>query len=111
MSQRDNFSSGFFLGALLGGVVGGLVGVILSTPNAQEESEVSGTNPEEGHPPRPRKRPLRLVNETVTEQSIEAARQGLEQKIAQLNEAIDDVRQQISQVHTQNEQTPQKFTS
>jgi prefoldin subunit 5 len=47
----------------------------------------------------------------VTEQSIEAARQGLEQKIAQLNEAIDDVRQQISQVHTQNEQTPQKFTS
>jgi TolA-binding protein len=111
MSQRDNFSSGFFLGALLGGVVGGLVGVILATPKAQEESEGSAANSDEGLPPRPRKRPLRLVNEAVTEQSMEAARQGLEQKIAQLNEAIDAVRQQISHVHTQKEQTPEKFTS
>ena len=35
----------------------------------------------------------------ATEDSIEAARLGLEAKIAQLNEAIDDVRQELGGIN------------
>jgi hypothetical protein len=39
-----------------------------------------------------------------TEESIELARHGLEDKIAQLNLAIDDVRQQLGTVKASPEQ-------
>ena len=42
-----------------------------------------------------KKRPLK----PSSEQNIELARRSLEDKIAQLNEAIDDVRQQLSTVN------------
>ena len=92
MSQSDNFLAGFLLGSLVGGIAGGVLGVVVS-------SKLSGT---ESEPPfkkaldkEPRKRKLT----PPTEESIEAARQGLEEKIAQLNDAIDDVRQQLSSVN------------
>jgi hypothetical protein len=97
MSKEDNFSGGFVLGAIVGGVVGGLLGVVLANPKSS--SDGSAVNPEELSLNRPRRRPLRGMGEPVTEQSMEAARQGLESKIAQLNDAIDDVRQQISTVN------------
>ncbi|MGB0564465.1 MAG: hypothetical protein ACPGVO_22105 [Spirulinaceae cyanobacterium] len=83
MSQRDGFASGFFLGAVLGGVVGGVVGV-LATTRRGEAAEAASDDPAD----------LRDL-----EPSIESTRRSLETKIAQLNLAIDDVRQQIGVVN------------
>jgi gas vesicle protein len=94
MSQQDNFSGGFFLGALVGGAVGALIGVVLSAPKEGRDrprGEVSSV-------PKPRKRPLRGLGDP-SEQTMEVARQGLEDKIAQLNDAIDEVRHQINGVN------------
>lgn len=94
MSQQDNFSGGFFLGALIGGAVGALVGVVLAAPKEPRDrprAEVSSV-------PKPRKRPLRGLGDP-SEQTMEVARQGLEDKIAQLNDAIDEVRHQINGVN------------
>jgi hypothetical protein len=101
--QQDNFSGGFILGAIIGGAIGGVLGAILINPN--KSNPITDELQEEPKVPRPRKRPLRVAIETPTgsEQSIEAARQSLEAKIAQLNEAIDDVRQQINTVNSQPE--------
>lgn len=96
MSQRDGFGSGFLLGALFGGLVGGVAGVLAV-------SRIKGDRP---------------VNETEwledeeeslnfnTEENMEVARRSLENKIAQLNGAIDDVRQQMSVIHATNGQDP-----
>ncbi len=92
MSQRDGFASGFILGAIIGGAIGGIVGALAAskrsalTPNALQANEdemlQSATTPE------------RI--EHNAEHGIEIARRSLETKIAQLNSAIDDVRQQLS---------------
>jgi hypothetical protein len=97
MSQRDNFSVGFLVGAMLGGVVGGVLGVVLSSRrlevSASEESLRSAK--QDAKAGKPRKRPLNPANE----KTIEVARRSLEDKIAQLNDAIDDVRQQLGNVN------------
>lgn len=89
MSNRDGFASGFFLGATLGGFVGGVLGVVLASRLANEENtealpEVRGK----------RNKPAKLTGE-----NMETARLSLEDKIAQLNQAIDDVRQQLGSVN------------
>jgi gas vesicle protein len=89
MSQQDNFFGGFVLGTIVGGVVGGIAGVLVSSRLAQEED---GLKKVEG---KVKKRSLK----PPTEQTIEVARRGLEDKIAQLNDAIDDVRQQLGAVN------------
>lgn len=96
MSQ-DNFSSGFLLGSAIGGIVGGLVGALLvsrrdldALPQLSEDD-----NPPEALPRKPSRRKLHSKDEY----RMEAARQGLDQKIAQLNEAIDDVREQLGHVN------------
>jgi hypothetical protein len=109
MSQQDNFSGGFLLGAVLGGVAGGVLGVMLAnramaTPSpepAQEKNDSAEIPPAQA----PRKRGLRLSRETNHEEGMENARRSLENKIAQLNDAIDDVRQQLGGVngHTRAE--------
>ncbi|GAB4379262.1 MAG: hypothetical protein Kow00121_33060 [Elainellaceae cyanobacterium] len=99
MSQQGNFIGGFLLGTVVGGVVGGIAGVLVTSRiNQAELSEVEGNLPKldkklenKGN----KKRPLKVS----TEQDIELARRGLEDKIAQLNEAIDDVRQQLGAVN------------
>jgi gas vesicle protein len=88
MSQQDNFFGGFVLGTIVGGVVGGIAGVLVSSRLAQEED---GLKKMEGKVKKNLKPP--------TEQTIEVARRGLEDKIAQLNDAIDDVRQQLGAVN------------
>ncbi|MDB9315134.1 hypothetical protein PN462_18610 [Spirulina sp. CS-785/01] len=95
MSQRDGFTGGLLLGALVGGVVGGVVGALAaSRQNSPEEKNnafLEEENPDGGENP---------------EERIETARRSLEGKIAQLNLAIDDVRQQLSSVngnHTEQE--------
>lgn len=103
MSERNNFWGGFLLGTLVGGTVGGIVGVLVSSRLANETDEEAfklgegklGEGKGEG-----RKR--RVLSQS-TEESMEVARRGLEDKIAQLNEAIDDVRQQLGNVNGQSE--------
>ncbi|MEM6612517.1 MAG: hypothetical protein AAF652_09725 [Cyanobacteria bacterium P01_C01_bin.72] len=87
MGQQNGFGTGFVLGSIIGGVVGGVLGTVLATG---KEKQVSGANPSK----------LEKGSETSfdTEESIELARHGLEDKIAQLNLAIDDVRQQLGTV-------------
>jgi hypothetical protein len=89
MSQ-GNFFGGFILGTVVGGVVGGVMGVLVSSRLSQtEELEADGIKAEK------KKRNLKAP----TEQTIEGARRGLEDRIAQLNDAIDDVRQQLGTVN------------
>ncbi|KPQ36134.1 MAG: hypothetical protein HLUCCA11_07940 [Phormidesmis priestleyi Ana] len=90
MSQH-NFASGFFAGALLGGIIGGVIGVLASDRLRQEpDDDFSQLSEEERR---------RLKNAT-TEERMEIARRGLEDKIAQLNLAIEDVRGQMGSVNS-----------
>ncbi|MEM9904997.1 MAG: gas vesicle protein [Cyanobacteria bacterium P01_D01_bin.44] len=92
MSQPDNFGSGFLLGTLVGGLLGGVIGALaasrLQQPSEAEEdfSLISDDL-------------KRNLAEASTEEQMEAARRGLEDKIAQLNTAIEDVRQQLGSVN------------
>jgi hypothetical protein len=94
MSQQDNFSSGFLLGAILGGIAGGALGTILANRRPEPESLLD-------EPPKAAKRPLRVAGKSAAEtpSDIESARHSLEDKIAQLNDAIDDVRHQLNGVN------------
>ncbi|MGI0485980.1 hypothetical protein ACN4EK_11120 [Pantanalinema rosaneae CENA516] len=100
MSQQDNFAGGFFLGAIVGGIVGGVLGAVLATrqlADPEVDDETGNSSPAlEGKPNRKKRLP-RSANGQVD--NIEAARRSLEDKIAQLNDAIDDVRQQLGGVH------------
>ncbi|MEM9116744.1 MAG: hypothetical protein AAF827_20995 [Cyanobacteria bacterium P01_D01_bin.6] len=88
MSQQDNFGSGFFLGTLFGGVVGGVVGAVVASRVLRDNSEEETFN-------------LGSAQEgdggafSPSEEEMELARRGLEDKIAQLNSAIDDVRHRL----------------
>lgn len=96
MSQQDNFFGGFILGTVVGGVVGGVLGVLVSSRLSR------GDAPKEEMFQKLEQRPLkgrRSVLRPPTEQTIEVARRGLEDKIAQLNDAIDDVRLQLGNVN------------
>jgi gas vesicle protein len=89
MSERNNFSRGFILGSIVGGVIGGVLGTIFASRSAnratkQDKSLLHSDSP----------------TKLDTEESIEIARRSLEDKIAQLNTAIDDVRQQLGAVNS-----------
>jgi hypothetical protein len=96
MSQQDNFSSGFLLGAILGGIAGGALGAMLANRGPESPEAL----PEDGKPKMTR-RPLRVAGKPAAEtpSDIESARHSLEDKIAQLNDAIDDVRHQLNGVN------------
>jgi gas vesicle protein len=93
MSERNNFSGGFILGSIVGGVIGGVLGTLLASRNelraTKQEKSLLQSNP---------------PNRLDTEESIEIARRSLEDKIAQLNTAIDDVRQQLGAVNNFNDE-------
>ncbi len=89
MSQKDGFGSGFVLGTIIGGVLGGLLGGLLVSSRDKQNSAVNSKPLAEGG------QPVKFT----TEESIEVARHSLEDKIAQLNLAIDDVRQQLKTVN------------
>ena len=96
MSQRSGFGSGFLLGAIFGGVLGGVAGAIAAsrvttqkpTKEVEDEEWLDGDEP----------------LQFDSEENMELARRRLESKIAQLNGAIDDVRQQMSVIHSSNGQ-------
>ncbi|MGP0128292.1 MAG: hypothetical protein ACTMUB_03190 [cyanobacterium endosymbiont of Rhopalodia musculus] len=90
MSQRDGFSGGFLAGIIVGGMVGGIIGALVGSrleknPKEDRSSLLKSTKDEK----------------LDTETNIEMARRRLENKIAQLNLAIDDVREQFGQVGQQ----------
>ena len=89
MSQKDSFGSGFVVGSIIGGLLGGFLGAILANSREKTNSE------EKSKPLAERAQPVQFTNE----ESIEVARHSLEDKIAQLNLAIDDVRQQLETVN------------
>ncbi len=92
MSQQNGFSSGFVIGSIVGGVVGGILGTLLATKNDNKSSTNEDNSLlQAGSKP-----------QFSTEQSIEEARHSLEDKIAQLNLAIDDVRQQLGSVNSKS---------
>ena len=101
MSQQDNFSTGFLLGAVLGGVVGGVLGSILVRRLPDDGVMVDKNDRLPDVKPTATKRPLRSAPMNPEERASansETARRSLEDKIAQLNDAIDDVRDQLKRV-------------
>lgn len=79
MSNKDNFGSGFIIGTLVGGVVGGIVGSLITSKN-QQNKESSNSNKTPSY-------------STIEEDfAMENARLTLEEKINQLNHAIDEVK-------------------
>ncbi|MEB3829990.1 hypothetical protein [Phormidium sp. CCY1219] len=93
MSNRDNFTGGFIVGTLLGGAIGGAIGVIIGSKLSEESPPSENGKPNGEKPSKLRKRQLQR------DESMEPARRSLENKIAQLNDAIDDVRHQLSHVN------------
>ena len=89
MAQKDNFAGGFLLGTVIGGVVGGILGTVLANRATGENSKMD-LKETEG------------VGNLDSEENIELARRRLEDKIAQLNLVIDDVRHQLGNVNELN---------
>ena len=87
MSQRDGFTGGFLTGTILGGIVGGIIGAVVASRLDDKEDKGQSSLFESEQP-----------DGLSSEESIEMARHRLEDKIAQLNHAIDDVRQQLTPV-------------
>jgi hypothetical protein len=98
----DRFAGGFLAGTIFGSVVGGLVGTWLATKLIESEDDAAALLSEGGPANIAKeqfKRIKRRVLNVTEEPTIEEARQGLEDKIAQLNDAIDLARQQLSKVN------------
>lgn len=100
MNQRDGFVTGFLAGTIVGGVVGGTIGAIVASGRTSVNSagdDPTRPNAKLSDPKnsKGKRRQLKLSSET----SIEAARRSLEDKIAQLNETIDEVRLTLGNVN------------
>lgn len=96
MNQRDGFAGGFLAGTIVGGIVGGVIGALL-TQNANYENEYPDQRSKKLADNNKPKR--RQFKPTYSDQSIEVARRSLEDKIAQLNDTIDEVRLTLGQVN------------
>jgi predicted RNase H-like nuclease (RuvC/YqgF family) len=107
MSQRDGFGSGFLAGAVFGGVVGGIVGALITSRREidweeEEENQLTSSNPEETTRASFKRR---QINANEGSEGMETARRSLEDKIAQLNATIDEVRQQLGNVNGNSSQS------
>ncbi|WP_337885712.1 hypothetical protein [Fischerella thermalis] len=106
MSQRDGFASGFFFGAIVGSVVGGVLGAVVASRAdselAAEQEEQISINPTEAKKLSLRRRHIKSSETDSLE--METARRSLEDKIAQLNATIDEVRQQLGNVNSNSSQ-------
>ena len=100
MNQRDGFTSGFIAGTLVGGLVGGLIGALVASGRVSELAEEAeprrNANLSDANNSKRKRRQLKAAS---SEQGIEMARRSLEDKIAQLNETIDEVRLTLGQVN------------
>lgn len=100
MSQRDGFASGFLAGAIVGGLIGGIMGALVANQRDTEDEAEKSLLKAKRSEAKAIKGKKRQLN---SEESIEVARRSLEDKIAQLNTAIDDVRQQLGTVNGNTE--------
>ncbi len=101
MSQRDGFGSGFVAGAFVGGVFGGVIGALIASRRdpqliAQEDTELTDSQAEARKIAAKRRQMKASESENI---GIETARRSLEDKIAQLNATIDEVRKQLGNVN------------
>ena len=93
-NQGDRFLGGFIAGSLFGGLVGGLIGSYLvnklgdSMLDEESDGSIEGTL-----------KSARNLLRRSDDLTVEDAREGLEDKIAELNDAIDQARQQLSHVN------------
>ncbi len=99
MSQRDGFASGFFTGAIIGGVVGGILGALVASrrdgePSNDGDGQRNGRSLD-GKPSAGKRKTVKLSDS----ETMEMARRSLEDKIAQLNATIDEVREQLGSVN------------
>ncbi len=105
MSQRDGFAGGFLAGAVFGSVVGGIVGAIVASRNDSEElteeDERQISSSPEVKKASSRRRQVKASPSDGME--METARRSLEDKIAQLNATIDEVRQQLGSVNSNSD--------
>ncbi|MDF5708898.1 MAG: hypothetical protein PUP90_14850 [Nostoc sp. S4] len=107
MSQRDGFASGFLAGAFVGSVFGGVIGALIATrrdPELLTEDEIEQTDSQAEAKRIAAKRRQMKASETESV-SIDTARRSLEDKIAQLNATIDEVRKQLGNVNGTSPQT------
>lgn len=102
MNQRDGFASGFLAGTLVGGIVGGVIGALVASGRANmalpDGDGDQKLNPKLSNA-KNSKGKRRQLRDHSSEVSIEAARRSLEDKIAQLNETIDEVRLTLGNVN------------
>ncbi|MBD2559634.1 hypothetical protein ACEYW6_01560 [Nostoc sp. UIC 10607] len=101
MSQRDGFGSGFLAGAVVGGVFGGVIGALIASRRdpellTEEEAELTDSQLEAKKIAAKRRQMKASESESI---GIETARRSLEDKIAQLNATIDEVRKQLGNVN------------
>ncbi|BAQ66897.1 hypothetical protein [Geminocystis sp. NIES-3709] len=81
MSEKDNFGGGFLLGTIIGGVIGGVIGTIIT--NKANENKNDWTQDSD----------IKTSKySTFDDEEIEHSRITLEEKINQLNNAIDEVK-------------------
>ena len=91
MAQREGFGSGFLLGSLIGGVVGGIVGAVLVSRNTEDEERADDDGDLFRAPA--------AIDPSDAENLATDARRSLEEKISQINLAIEDVRQRLGGEH------------
>ncbi len=94
MSNRNGFTGGFLAGAIFGSVVGGVLGSVLATRSRQNGPKDDNSR---------NRLPERDNNAILNPENMESARRNLEDKIAQLNDTIDDVREQLHVVNRQEQ--------
>lgn len=107
MSQRDGFGSGFLAGAFVGGVFGGVIGALIASrrePELLAEEETQLTDSQAEAKKIAAKRRQMKASESQSN-GIETARRSLEDKIAQLNTTIDEVRNQLGNVNGSSPET------
>lgn len=92
MSRQDGFGNGFVIGSIVGGLIGAVLGTVMASRQENKSMAEEPSLIEAGR-----------QTKFTTEESVEDARHSLEDKIAQLNLAIDDVRQQLSNVNSGKE--------
>ncbi len=81
MSQSESrFGDGVFLGLVVGGILGGVLGVLFVN-----RSQSSANNSEN----------LGTETSTNTDQVLDDAKRSLEEKITQLNDAIESARERL----------------
>ncbi|MBW4555144.1 MAG: hypothetical protein KME59_04245 [Trichormus sp. ATA11-4-KO1] len=106
MSQRDGFASGFLAGAVFGSVVGGILGAVIASRRdgelTAEEAELINGQTATKKVAAKRRQMFASDSEGM---EMETARRSLEDKIAQLNATIDEVRQQLGNVNGSSTQS------